>query len=242
MPFRSPQPSFGGQRTRVSYETTNWRKNGGPKKGQFTWADNHWCCDLNLGFLIRLHSSAPQRRWRGSSSNCHFYPWRKLTAWPIGLRFGGNARGKSRLELRRRVIVQCHRDTCKAETSTILEPPNRTIRNSVSAFKNVGPSGTLLWKVLGRRAGEFREKEVHGSAGRLPYKIHGAPASSRASRARVHQFKGVVPPEYSSCYYVSPAGPVVDRLAPRSQAPSGQTCYGLWLARRSQCVAPAASR
>src|SRR5260370_16085303 len=102
----------------------------------------------------------------------------ELTAFPTGIRFHGNARGKSGLESQRRAVVQCGGDTCKAETRTILEPPNRTIRNCVSACENLGPNGTLLWKVLGRRVGQSPESTAHNSAGRLPYKIHCAPASS----------------------------------------------------------------
>ena len=164
-----------------------------------------------------------------------------MTAFLTGLRFGGNARGKSGLESHWRAIVQCSRDTCKAETRTILEPPNRTIRNCVSAFENLGPNGTLLWKVLGRRAGESPKNTAHSSAGRLPYEIHGAPASTRAPRARVHQFTAVIPPEYGSCCYVSPAGRLVDQLASCSQASSGQARYDLRLAGRTQRLAPAAS-
>src|SRR5713101_594609 len=141
----------------------------------------------------------------------------------------------------RRAVVQCGGDTCKAETRTILEPPNRAIRNCVSAFENLGPNGTLLWKVLGRRAGQSSKNTAHSSARRLPYEIHGAPASTRAPRARVHQFTAVVPPEYGSCCYVSPAGRLVDQLASCSQASSGQARYDLRLAGRTQRLAPAAS-
>ena len=157
----------------------------------------------------------------------------ELTEFQTCLRFRGTARGKSGLESQGRAVVQCSRDTCKAETRTILEPPNRTIRNCVSAFENVGPNGTLLWKVLGRRAGLSPESTAHSSAGRVPYKIHGPPASSRAPRARVHQFRAVVSPEYGPRRYVSPAGRVVDQLASCSQAPAGQTRHDIRVAGRS---------
>jgi hypothetical protein len=64
--------------------------------------------------------------------------------------------GNQDLSRKGRAVVQCDCDTWKAETRTIFEPPNRTIRNCVSAFENVGPNGTLLWKVLGGRAGQSR--------------------------------------------------------------------------------------
>src|SRR5260370_39695323 len=104
----------------------------------------------------------------------------ELTAFPTGIRFHGNARGKSGLESQGCAVVQCGRDACKAETRTILEAPNRTIWNCVSAFENLGPNGSLLWQVLRRRAGQAPESTAHSNPGRLRHRINGAPRPPRA--------------------------------------------------------------